>query len=73
MKDDYCYPYDMSLREVAMCLDISEATLRQQIANMRLVAYKRQGMWMVKPEDLENYRELSLGKPGRKKAVRTDR
>lgn len=75
MTIDYCPDYDLSLKELEMCLDVSAATLRQQIASGALKAYKVGPMWMVAPGERERYRSNSLGKPGRKRrvAVLTDR
>ena len=66
---DYCSESFFSLREAEMCLGVSAATLRQQILAGRLPAHKLGSIWVIDREDLEAYRENSLGKPGRKRRI----
>ncbi len=59
----------MTLKEAAAQLGVQPATLRQQIANKRLKATKRGRDWYVSTTEVERYRQVSLGQPGRRHKV----
>ncbi len=56
----------MTLKEAAALLGVQPATCRQQIKNKRLKATKRGRDWYVSAAEVERYREISLGQPGRR-------
>lgn len=60
----------MTLAEAAAELRIDASTLRHQIRNGRLRARMLGRDWLVTRQELERYRKLSLGKPGRRAACR---
>ena len=57
---------DMTLAEAAEVLGLSPITLRVQVRNGRLSAYKDGRDWRVGWPAIESYRAGSLGRPGRR-------
>lgn len=52
----------MTLPEAAERLGLAPSTLRHQIRNRKLRAYKMGRSWFVTDEEVERYRAESLGK-----------
>jgi excisionase family DNA binding protein len=55
----------VTLIEAAAILQVTAATLRQQIANGKLRARKVGRDWHVTPSEVKRYRVESLGRKGR--------
>ena len=56
----------LTIPEAAASLGVQPATLRQQIHNKKLRARKAGRDWRLDPDEVERYRQESLGKPGRR-------
>jgi excisionase family DNA binding protein len=57
----------MTIAEAAELLELAPATLRLQAQRGRLRATKHGRDWWVTPAEVERYRAVALGKPGRKR------
>jgi excisionase family DNA binding protein len=55
----------MTVQEAARALDLSERTVRLQIANGRLIAVKHGRDWWIEDAEVERYRRENRGRPGR--------
>jgi len=58
----------LTLTEAAIRLGVAASTLRRQIANGRLRARLVGKTWVVTAREVERYRAVSLGRPGRRSA-----
>ena len=56
----------LTLTEAAVRIGLSPSTLRQQIHNGRLRGRLVGKTWTVSEREIERYRAVSLGKPGRR-------
>jgi len=56
----------LTLPEAASILGLSPATLRSQIRYGRLRARKLGRDWIVSRSEIERYRAVTLGRPGRR-------
>jgi predicted site-specific integrase-resolvase len=56
-----------TLSEAAEKLGLSPATLRSQIRHGSVIATKLGHIWFMTESDIDNYRQVSLGKQGRRK------
>lgn len=59
----------MTLPEAAEALGLKPSTLRHQVKNRKLRAYKMGDRWYVKEDEVERYRRDSLGKHQRESAA----
>ena len=66
-------PRSLTLAEAAASLGVDPATLRQQIERGQFKAEKRAGSWFATPAEVERYRQVSLGQPGRRRTVKEGR
>lgn len=57
----------MTLTEAALTLGLTADTLRQQIHAGALKARKVGPLWTVTPAEVERYRTVSRGTPGKRK------
>ena len=55
----------MTIPEAAAALGLSPITLRRQIGLGSLHAIRHGRDWWVTPAEIERYRAVSLGRPGR--------